>query len=231
MAIRQTRLFVPSSEPDEGWAETAAGRVIKPITKEYRQSLSWFWFSRYVSDGPDSGDCDFDAIPESHKQRLSQGGLPHHRSLRFRFDISDDQQRNFEQRLRELRTQGNYAISDIRDYTSWLEDTGGHRFLGSENRQPGRAEQRSRLVLSFYQVTSQLVLDALVGPDSDGRYLPEKNDHPQNSLGSTFESLHHLFCNITQPPLAVHLYVRFGVGTNWMSPVEVSPRIDVPVRF
>lgn len=234
MAIRQTRIFVPSGDPQEGWAETVAGRVIKPITEVYCQSLAWFWFSRYADLGPDSGDCDFEAIPESHKQPLGQDPRPYHRSLRFRFDIAGGQQPAFEQRLGELVAQAGYAVSDIRDYPAWLEDSGGHRFLGNENRQPGRAEQRSRLVLSFYQITSKLVLDALVGPDNDGRYRLEANDHSENRLGSTFESLHHLFFNITQPPLRVHLHVGgIAVGTNWMSPVGIQGqgRIDVPVWF
>jgi hypothetical protein len=226
MAILQIRIFVPSGEPPQGWAETVAGRVIKPITQEYlHKGLEWFWFSRYASFGPDSADCDFDALPETYKQPLSPGELPYHRSVRFRFEIADNQQANFKKRLQELLKQGGYPTSEkTRPYPAWLEESGGNRFLGNENRLPGRKEQRSKLVLSFYQITSQLVLDALVGPDADGRFKLETNDDPQNPLGSTFESLHHIFCNITQPPLQVYV----TVGTAWTSETQAHA---IPVGF
>ena len=50
MANRQTRIFVPSTEPMGDWAETLIGRVFRPLTEEFSASLAWFWFSRYGSD-------------------------------------------------------------------------------------------------------------------------------------------------------------------------------------
>lgn len=207
MAIRQTRAFVLPAEPGE-WAETLIGRVIRQIVQEFSEDLRWYWFSRYVClinmPGEDRGDCDFNAIPPGYKLAFPGINQPGHRSLRLRFEIADAQQVAFEDRLQDLLAQHGYAISDIRDYDQ-VADTGGQRFLGVENRLPGRDAQRAALVTLLYQTISQLVIDGLVGPDAAGRYRIETNDDPQNPNGSTFESLHHLFFNITQVPLSVLL--------------------------
>ena len=55
----------------------------------------------------------------------------------------------------------------------------------------------------LYQAISQLVIDGLVGPDAEDRYRIETNSHPENPNGSTFESIHQIFYNITQVPLSV----------------------------
>lgn len=204
MAIRQTRIFVDTNESMDGWAETLIGRVIAPTAEQFNQQLQWFWFSRYIADLTDSGDCDLTQIAANFKQPLQANGPPMHRSLRFRFNVADGDQVSFENQILNLINQHGYAISDFRDYDQ-VADTGGHRFLGIENRLPGRDAQRAALVTLLYQTISQLVIDGLVGPDAAGRYRIETNNDPQNPNGSTFESLHHLFFNITQVPLSVLL--------------------------
>src|ERR1700723_3003800 len=98
MANRQTRIFVPSTEPLEDWAETLIGRVFRPLTGEYGGALEWFWFSRYGQTADDSGDCDISQIPDEFKRPLQPGGTGFHRSMRFRFRIADDAQDAFEGR-------------------------------------------------------------------------------------------------------------------------------------
>jgi hypothetical protein len=224
MAVRQTRVFVRSQEPADDWWTTLAAKVFRPLTSEFAASLRWFWFSRYGASTNDEEDCDITKIPADYKHPAEPGGAPFHRSMRFRFDIADDQQQKFKQRLEDLVLQGGYAISDVRDYPRCLEDTGGNRFLGIENRQPGRPEQRSKLVLGFYHITSQFVLDALVGPDGNGRFKLETNDDKANNpRGSTFQSLLHLFCNITEVPTDVWLFRNhalnlIGYGTFMYAP-------------
>jgi len=221
MAIRQTRIFVHHTETAD-WAETLIGRVFRQMVVEFQGPLRSFWFSRYVcliGNGEDRDDCDFDVIPDEFKQAFPGTNQPGHRSLRFRFEIEDASQAAFEARLQELLRQHSYAISDIRDYDQ-ITDTGGERLLGVEHRQSGRDVQRARLVTQMYQVVSELVIDALVGPHPDNRFRIEHNDHPQNPNGSTFESLHHLFCNITEVPLSI--LVSSGqaqlLGTFWGRP-------------
>jgi hypothetical protein len=207
MAIRQIRIFVQHTEPDD-WAETLIGRVIHQLVDEFAGVLRWFWFSRYCclikqNGTDDRDDCDFDAIPEDCKLAFpgscNQRG---HRSLRFRFEIEDSSQPTFEHRLTQLLGEYKYRFSSVLHYDQ-VQDTGGERLLGNENRKPGRDVQRAQLVTEMYHVISQLVIDALVGPDQQWRFQVETNDHDENPNASAFESLHHLFCNITNVPLSV----------------------------
>ncbi|MFA7269115.1 MAG: hypothetical protein WC073_07215 [Sterolibacterium sp.] len=210
MGVRQTRVFVPSNEPDHGWAETLIGKVFRPLTARFSDQLEWFWFSRYGPLTDDTGDCDITRIPEEYKQPIHPGAAISHRSMRFRFSIADDRQEAMEQwALQTIMEQG-YYVSDFRPY-DFVSDTGSNRFLGTENRQPGRAIQRARLVTQFYAASSRLVIDALVGPDEDGRYRLETNDDFQNPGGSTFQSIHHLYCNITGTPTEVYVFQKAGL--------------------
>ncbi len=215
MANRQTRIFALSTEPDD-WAETLIGRVFRPLTEEYAGVLKWFWFSRYGLPADESLDCDIGLIPNEFKQPLAPGGSGFHRSMRFRFRVADDSQAAFEDRAQTLIQSNGYRISDFREY-NFVTDAGCNRFLGTENRQPGRAEQRAVLTVNFYYAISKLVIDALVGPNEAGRFRMETNDDlGQNPRGSTFQSLLHLFCNITNAPTDVYFFQKgneFSLGT------------------
>lgn len=202
MTNRQTRIFVRHNEPLNDWAETLLGQVVRPVLEEYASCVRWFWFSRYVSPINDSADCDIKLIPTEFKQPIEGTTQPCHRSIRFRYDVTEADQERFEDGLRNLINHFGYAISDVREYDQ-VADTGSSRFLGVENRQSGRDAIRAQLVTQLYEDISRLVLDGLVGPDARGRYRIETNDHTENPNGSTFESIHHMFFNITMVPLSV----------------------------
>jgi len=68
MGVCQTRVFVPSAEPLDDWAETLIGKVFRPLTIEFADHLRWFWLSRYAGPADDSGDCDIAQIPDDCKQ-------------------------------------------------------------------------------------------------------------------------------------------------------------------
>jgi hypothetical protein len=136
---RQTRVFVPSTEPPNDWAETLIGRVFRPLTAEFGDTVPWFWFSRYATTG-DDGDCDIARIPDTFKQPVEPGGTPFHRSMRFRFNVADNCQAAFEARGNQLITQNGYRISDFRPYDV-DGDAGSNRFLGTENRKGGRPRE------------------------------------------------------------------------------------------
>ena len=212
MGISQTRVFVSSAEAEDDWAETMIGRLFHPLTAEFAEYLDWFWFSRYGSTAENSEDCDIALIPTEYTRPLETGGPEIHRSMRFRYAIKDERQESFEQRARQLITEQGYCVSDFRSY-DFVGDTGNDRFLGNENRLPGRAQQRALLVTQFYMAISRLMIDALVGPDQDGRYRIETNDDElQNPAGSTFQSLLHLFCNITSVPTDVYVFRKEGLN-------------------
>jgi hypothetical protein len=51
------------------------------------------------------------------------------------------------------------------------------------------------------------MIDALAGPNEAGRFRMETNDdRGQNPRDSTFQSLLHLFCNITNVPTDVYVF-------------------------
>jgi len=219
---RQTRIFVPLTVPFDTvlWAETAIGGIIAPIVRG-QWSMEWFWFSRYnCSAEADSGDCDISQIPAEFM--LPQNH--HFRSVRFRYAIAEGTRQDFEDQCQSSITSMGCRVSDFRDY-DFLGDLGGDRHIGGVRTNP-RRERRAQLVAELYQAVSRLVIDALVGPDPQGRYGVEQNDNPQNPLGSSFESLHHLFCNITDVPLRV-LISQMGVGTDWSGLQNVVQEVRV----
>ncbi|MDD5176417.1 MAG: hypothetical protein PHQ05_08365 [Sterolibacterium sp.] len=210
MGIRQTRVFVPSNDPEENWAETLIGKLFRPLTARFSDHLEWFWFSRYGPITSDSSDCDIAKIPFEYKISTHTGSGISHRSMRFRYFIADHQQEAFEQWALQMLTKQGYCVSDFRPY-DFVGDTGSNRFLGNENRRPNRAMQRAQLVTQFYMASSRLVIDALVGPDDAGRYRMETNDDFQNPGGSSFQSIHHLYCNITCTPTDVYVFQKAGL--------------------
>lgn len=70
MANRQTRIFVPSTEPLKDWVETLIGKVLRPLAEEHAGAMEWFWFSRCGTNAYESGDCTIELIPGEYKQPL-----------------------------------------------------------------------------------------------------------------------------------------------------------------
>ena len=219
---RQTRIFAPLAVPfDSYWAETIVGAIIAPAISQ-EQNLEWFWFSRYeLTAQQDADDCDIRDIPQGFLNPQNQ----FYRSIRFRYSITEEARQTFENRIQNQITKHGCWISDFRDYP-FLEDLGGNRHIGGE-RTPDRRQHRAQLVARLYQAISELVVDTLVGPDEEARYQAEKNDDSRNNpLGSTFESVHHLFCNITDVPTRV-LVSQMAVGTDFTGVHNVVQQVRV----
>jgi len=219
---RQTRIFVPLTVPFDTklWAETVIGGIIAPIVRE-ELGLQWFWFSRYnCATEADSGDCDISQIPAEFMVPQNR----HFRSVRFRYSIAEGSRQAFEDQCHSRIRDLGCCVSDFLNY-DFLGDLGGDRHIGGERAEP-RRKHRAQLVAEMYQAISRVVIDALVGPDPQGRYRVEQNDNPENPLGSSFESLHHLFCNITDVPLRV-LISQMRVGTDWSGLQNVVQEVRV----
>jgi hypothetical protein len=198
----QTRIFVPNKPPydKDTWAETAMGQIVAPLVTEF-PDLKWFWFSRYLQSADDSGDTEIGKIPKEFFIEIAQPKLTVHRSLRLRFCIPATKLGEFEGMGEKLIKAQGCAISDWRDW-DLTADLGSDRTIG-ENVTPERRAARAGISARFYHATSQLALHCLVGPDKDGYFRFEKNANQQNPLGSSFETPHHVFCNITEVPLSV----------------------------
>jgi hypothetical protein len=89
------------------------------------------------------------------------------------------------------------------------EDLGHPRFCG-RNCSREKRHLRAKLVLSFLTAVCDLLLDSL--HRFEGRWeLEPTGDALQNPEGSSFQSLHHLFCQITHVPTLVFEYAFGGV--------------------
>jgi hypothetical protein len=91
------------------------------------------------------------------------------------------------------------------------DDLGSARFL-PPSRQDVSSTQRAMAVLDFLHSTCAFYMHCLVELP-DGYWIAEQNPHRENPRQSTFESMHHLFCNITHVPLEIYV----AVHTDWMA--------------
>jgi hypothetical protein len=234
MSIKQTRIFVPPPTPynDQNWVETLVGSVIKPLVTENHCIMDWFWFSRYCdynkdkNKNTDTGDCKICKIPNNFGinedfQSIGENGW--FRSLRFRYSVADQYCDDFETQARELINAQYCVISDFRPYNH-INDLGGDRFVG-EDRSDERCLERARLMEQYLCYVCKLFIHCLVGPD-DGRYRLERSDHELNPNHSVFESIHHLFCNITNVSLRVQL-PPIRIPEDWRGSEIILPPINM----
>jgi hypothetical protein len=222
LVVRQSRIVVPNAAPfdTETWAESVFGNIVRPLVEEER-GLQWFWFSRYAHPRSGSGDRGTVRIPRS----FAQNGLI--RSVRFRYAFAADDAEAFERRAAGLSEETGSRVTDVGEY-DWLADLGGERFAGTAS--PERRATRARLVAELLGALCRVTLDCLSGPDELGRYRIEENLSRSNPHGSPFESLHHLFCNITVVPTSV-LVSGEHIGTHWTPPPDGGPMHEKTVRY
>lgn len=153
----------------------------KPFDKH-----NWFesWIGNFVQ--PLITDCNI------KKFWFSRYGLPKKGEIRFRFEEPEDMEK-FNHRYDMLK---HYIKRDMKDEENYsiVNDLGNLRFLGMGN---SYAKQRADLVLNYLQALCQLYMDCLVH-EGKGYFNLEKNIwQAENPDGSVFESIHHLFHNIT----------------------------------
>jgi len=108
-----------------------------------------------------------------------------------------------------------------------LLDLGHPRFvnhsLGGE-----AIQRRADLTLSFLCSTTRLYLDGLI-LDGKGYWSYQITKDDQNPEGHNFQSVHHLFCNISRVPTMiqeVHIPTKNGLLKEIQSPFAVFQLID-----
>lgn len=227
MANRQTRIFVPPASwyTTDDWYPTLLGKIILLlVTTEPKPD--WYWICPYQNT-PQGDTDDWDPNSNAAKENIPrytwQDGLV--RNVKFRYGISDEKVDEFETKGNRLIAEGIGFITDWRPYG--LEgDLGGGRFLSKEKE--AEKDARVRLMTGFLQSLSELVLHTLVRSEG-GAYRFEINEDDQNPQNSTFESVHHMFCMITDVPLRVRL--GRAVTTEWMTHPSVNFDIALPIKF
>jgi len=94
------------------------------------------------------------------------------------------------------------------------------------NQRHSDRRQRGELLYSFLSSAAILTLHCLSHSDAEGRWHRESNpDHGNNHFGDTTESLHHLYCNLSNVSTAVCIVPVAGqVGPPYqlMSPLHAK---------
>ncbi len=96
--------------------------------------------------------------------------------------------------------------------------SGQPRFLGQNARQQN-GNGRGVLIYDFLHSSSQLFVDCLSHRDGQGYWYVEANQDAGNSHhGSSLETVHHLFCNVSNVPTSI-VIVKHQTGFAFLSPL------------
>jgi hypothetical protein len=230
-------LFAPA-QPDRGrnWVEQILGEVVKPIVDAFRSDIQWVWVTRY------SGRYDTSALPLG--AHLSPDFIfnGYYRFVVIRIMAHAAVVANIQAQVIEKATRaGCYIHPDGWITYDFVKDLGSDRFIRPDAASVER-ERRADLVARFVYATLQLMLDSLV-TDQHGSWMIENNaDEAQNPRGSYFQSVHHLYCNVTNVPTDALVVRRNGQIRHVMTYLQYSyitgdiddqqDQIDVyPIRF
>lgn len=215
MRDRQASIYVPPglvatpSGANPNWGATVLGEL-KPTLAG--TGFDWIWATKYGL--PWSADPTGDLVPGTFRVNTPNGDYGCFVKFRYRTAAPP----SFESAVQKLCAgRGWHAV--FRDY-DLVGDLGTDRFLSHEQ-QPGsstsaRRAQRATVLVDFLTRTLFLALDALVS-DGAGGWRLEVSGHPENPTGSTFQSMVHLVCNLTDARTLVGVQTSTG-----MTRVEVS---------
>lgn len=181
---------LPNAVPFDAanWFETFVGQIVVPLVRTGK--IQRYWFTRYETGGK--------------------------KSASFRFYTRDVN--GIEKKAKELAL-SLHATGGTADLAYDAGEISGHpRFLGTNQRQTdGKA--RKELIWDFLHASAALYLDCLSHQDGQGRWNLEVNKDQLNcSTGETFESFHHMFCNITGFEPQIY-YFQDAALPRFMSPM------------
>ncbi len=138
------------------------------------QNITRYWFTQYGSAG--------------------------NRQIRFRYELNSfaQLQPQFDALVTQLGlTVNNSAVFDV------VGDLSGQRFLGTNQRQTNY-RARGEMIFDYLHATARLYIDTLSHCDANGYWHREDNqDRGNNDKGDSFETYHHLLCNMTGVPTEV----------------------------
>lgn len=144
--------------------------------------LARLWFSRYV-------------IPGGRRHIL----------FRFSTEKYDEVKKDLATAAATFKDTG-YKEGDY-DYLNDLGHGENDRFLGNaRDRDPAK---RAEVVYDFLTAGARLYLSCLV-KETDGHWRLEQEIRSGHNIETSLESIHHLFCNMTNVPTFVRLFVAPG---------------------
>lgn len=167
------------------WATTVLGELAAAIRGA---SFDWCWATKYGH--PWGQDAAHHNVPESFKVVENETELGVFVKLRYR---SDDPTA-FESQVQQVAKQQGWHVA-LGNY-DLVADLGTDRFLAQEQGgSQARRLQRAERLAGFLHEALLLALDALVRDGNGWRF--ERSTHQQNPTGTTFQSIVHLVCNLT----------------------------------
>lgn len=212
-------IFVPSAQPMENWVEQILGTVVRPLNEEFNASIGWMWVTRYIQGS--------DHLPITIKEHFLAQPIPNHfllsepysyRYIVFRLSVEGDKRQALHQMALQLtEAAGLYAVPWV-DYDI-VGDLGNDRFVHEGATEEERT-LRAKLVANFIDATVRLMLNSLI--EENGQWKLESNTHELNPDKSFFQSIHHLFCNLTNVPTFIHLQIR---------PSKYPMDLKYPIQF
>ena len=150
-----------------------------------------------------------------------------------RFRVYTDKYDELRADLEALR--GNLGLVELggEHHLTLVGDLGHARWLAS-NRTDKKPEERAIRILQYLHSVCRLYIDYLVKRPDGYWELEATTDHVQNPEGVSFESLHHLFCNLTQVPTPVfecEMQGQHGIETlvtisNTAHQANVQPQVN-----
>jgi len=181
------------------WATTVLGELAATITGA---AFDWCWVTKYGL--PWTADPTHHNVPVSFK--VLENGAELGVFVKLRYRSADPTA--FETQVRQVAARcGWHAV--FADY-DLVADLGTDRFLAQEQGgTPTRRRQRAERLVAFLHETLLLALDTLVKDGNDWRF--EHSTHQENPTGTTFQSVVHLVCNLTDA--RTQAAVRTSSGT------------------
>src|SRR5262249_35705327 len=149
-----------------------------------------------------------------------------------KFRVYTDKYDSLKPELDKFAHQSGLTLRDAEKDLTLVGDLGHSRFL-DVSRQDKTGEERAQLVLLLLHAIAELVIDELV-PQGGGYWALEQNSHEENPNGSSFESLHHLFCIMTKVPLSILVLNESDpalYGTYWQPRKGEQDRVWQGRRF
>jgi hypothetical protein len=128
---------------------------------------------------------------------FTQYGSPGNRQIRFRYELASFAQ--LQPQFDNLVAQSGLTVLNSADFDV-VGDLSGMRFLGTNQRQKDY-RARAEMIFDFLHATARLYIDTLSHCDANGYWQREDNkDLGNNDKGDSFETYHHLLCNMTSVP-------------------------------
>ena len=186
----QVRIFVKAEDSTfvstgHWWSISVIGDIIKRFVDEYPKTR--FWFTKYYCPLSVDDECS-KGLPDDFFDTREDAIWT--RSLRFRFQATDEKQVNFLKKL--MRNQTKYWYEGVRPYNH-LDDLCGPRFTNSDKIKDRR--RRGDIVQKALEYNCRLILDCLRNVN-DLYWELEESDNPNNTaFGNISRSMTHLYVN------------------------------------